>query len=390
MFFKISKQTESNYPYHKQMANGAYFNCDLGWTTHTIADHIVYFKGYVLEDQTVEQIIENSVVDPTPRYKGNFFIIICDNTTTTITHNVCRCSPLQYVNQQCVTNLEKDFSGVWADQYIQISSDLEVTRIKGFQPYIATYDDLEYTDALNQIHAILNNAFEIFLSKNTRPLKVFVTGGIDSLTLYTYLKSFTKNFELVNYNFHKFTEFYIKNIFAIRDHWGYINSHSWGEEPTALLTGGCGDEYFLRGPITLNAIAQHHEIDVLELTKQDPNCYHHKYYLRDKNVKCFGKLDFDVTDKKTVIDWILNTLANDHQHWHLDETIFFSPFQDIRIPNIILNMPKQNIIDHVMNLQINKDLIAMIDPDNLKLLGRYKNSASYTSEYLKLVLPDML
>ena len=30
MFFKISKQTESNYPYHKQMANGAYFNCDLG------------------------------------------------------------------------------------------------------------------------------------------------------------------------------------------------------------------------------------------------------------------------------------------------------------------------------------------------------------------------
>jgi len=367
------------------MANGAYFNSDLGWTTHTIANHIVYFKGYVLERKPIEDIIEELVVDPTPRHKGNFVAIICNATNSTITHNVCRCSPLQYIDKECVTNLEKNLPGVWADQYVQISSDLTVTRIKGFDPFVASYDTLEYTDALNQIHEILNNSFEIFLSKNTRPLKVFLTGGIDSLTLYTYIKSFTNNFELVKCNYHKFTEFYVKNIFAIRDHWGYINSHSWGEEPTALLTGGCGDEYFLRGPATLNAIARYHNFSVLDLMRSNPDCYHFEYYQRPKNAKLFGELDIDTNNKQVTIDWVLNTLANDHQHWHIDETLFFSPMQDITIPNIILNMPRQNIIDHVLDLRINKDLIEKINPDDLKYLASSKNVASYTEDYLKLM-----
>jgi len=388
MFFKLSNSTDSNYPNNYQLPNSTFFNCDLGWEQSKHNGYTIFFKGYVLEDISQQELLENITIDPTPKYKGNFFAVVCDESFTVITHSINRCSPLQYNQNKCVTNLQKDLTPVWADTYLQINDQLAVNKTN-FKPYTATYETIDYNFGLDQLNNILCNAFESFLTKNTRPLKVFLSGGVDTLTLYSYLKSFTKNFEIVDSEYVKYTHFYLKNKGIIKSHWGYKQMHSWGEIPTVLPTGGCGDEYLLRGPTTLAAIAQHYKIDVLELIKQNPNCYHHKYYLKDKNIKCFDRVDIDTSDKKTVVDWILNNLVNDHQHWHIDNTLFFSPFANISIPNIILNMPKENLQDQILDAQINKDLITMINPDDLKLLAKYKNTNSAADpNYISLMVPE--
>lgn len=373
MFFEISKIKNQNYPNNYQLKNGIIFNCDSGWQRIEYKHYIIFFKGYILDNLKDEEFYESIVTDPTPKFKGNFFSIIAEETIT-VTNDNNRGSPLQYVQNEKITNLEQDLTPAWSDKYLTIDPALTVTE-NYFSPYTSTYENIDYDSALDQVDKILCDSFETFLSKNNKPLKVFLSGGIDTLLLYSYIKKFTTNFELVDYEYKKFTHFYLNNWHTkISKYWGYKQIHSWGDVPAVLLTGGCGDEYFLRGPAMLSVLAEHHQIDALALLEKNTQCYHHNYFTLEKNKQYFkNKKTFDTVSKKNTIDYILNNLINDHQHWHIDETICFTPFKNISIPGIILNLPKQNIIEQLLNGQFNKDLIIRNNPDDLRLLSTSKN-----------------
>jgi len=374
MFFEISKIKNQNYPNNYELKNGIIFNCDLGWQRIEYKNHIIFFKGYVLDRLKNEEFYESIIKDPTPKFNGNFFSIIV-GATITITNDNCRGSPLQYIQNEKITNLEKNHTPVWADKYLTINNELNVKENQ-FSPYTASYENVDYDSALDQVDKILCDSFETFLSKNNKPLKVFLSGGIDTLTMYSYIKKFTKNFEIVDYEYKKFTHFYVKNWNKkISKFWGYTQIHSWGDMSAVLLTGGCGDEYFLRGPAMLSVLIEHHQIDVLALLEKNKQCYHYNYLLLEKNNHYFNnKKTFDTSYRKNVVDHILNNLINDHQHWHIDETMCFTPFKNISIPKIVLNLPKQNIIEQLLDAQFNKDLIIKNNPDDLKFLSTYKNS----------------
>jgi hypothetical protein len=373
MFFELSKNKNQNYPNNYELKNGIVFNCDLGWQRIEYKNHIIFFKGYILDKIKDEEFYESIINDPIPKFNGNFFSVIVGEKIT-ITNDINRGSPLQYVQNEKVTNLEKDLTPVCSDKYLTVDSAMTVNEAS-FAPYTASYENINYDDALKQVNEILCNSFESFLSKNNKPLKVFLSGGIDTITLYSYIKKFTKNFELVDYEYKKFTHFYVKNWQTkIKKFWGYNQMHSWGDIPTVLVTGGCGDEYLMRGPATLPVLAGYHKIDALALLEKNTDCYHYMYFNRDENKKKFqNKKIKNITSKKIMIDYILNNLINDHQHWHIDETIFFTPFKNIAIANIILNCSKEHIIDQMLNAQFNKDLIIRNNPDDLKFLSKYKN-----------------
>lgn len=375
MFFEISKIKNQNYTNNHELKNGVIFNCDLGWTKINYKDHIIFFKGYILDKITNEDFYESILRDPVPKFHGNFFSIVVGENII-VTNDICRGSPLQYIQQEKITNLETTHTPVWADKYLIIDYAMNVKEIQFF-PYTASYKTIDYDSALDQLDKILCDAFESFLSKNTKPLKVFLSGGIDTLTMYSYIKKFTRNFEMVDYEYKKFTHFYVKNWNKkIKNFWGYTQIHSWGDVPAVLLSGGCGDEYFLRGPAMLSVLTEHHQIDVSAMLEKNTQCYHYEYLLLEKNNHYFkNKKTFDTSSKKNVIDHILNNLINDHQHWHIDETICFTPFKNIEIPKIILNLPKQHIVEQMLNAQFNKDLISRNDPDDLKFLSTYKNSS---------------
>jgi hypothetical protein len=374
MFFELSKNKNQDYPNNHELKNGIIFNCDLGWQRIEYKNHVIFFKGYILDRLKNEEFYESIIKDPTPKFNGNFFSIIVGETIT-ITNDNCRGSPLQYRQNEKITNLEQNHTPVWADKYLTVNNDLSVKENQ-FSPYTVSYENVDYDSALDQVDKILCDSFETFLLKNNKPLKVFLSGGIDTLTMYSYIKKFTKNFEIVDYEYKKFTHFYVKNWNKkIKNFWGYTQIHSWGNMPSVLLTGGCGDEFFLRGPAMLSVLAEHHQIDALALLEKNRQCYHYDYLSLEKNNHYFkNKKTFDTSYRKNVVDHILNNLINDHQHWHIDETVCFTPFKNISIPKIVLNLPKQNIIEQLLDAQFNKDLIIKNNPDDLKFLSTYKNS----------------
>lgn len=373
MFFEISKTKNQNYPNNFELRNGTIFNCDLGWQRIEYKHYVIFFKGYCLDAIEDEEFYESIITDPTPRFKGNFFCVIADDTIT-VTNDDNRGSPLQYVQNQKITNLERDLTPAWSDKYLTVDPLLAVTE-NHFSPYTTSYEEIDYDSALDQVDKILCDSFEAFLSKNDKPIKVFLSGGIDTLTMYSYINKFTKNYELVDYEYKKFTHFYRKNWDTkIRKFWGYNQIHSWGDVPTVLLTGGCGDEFFLRGPAMLSVLAEHHDIDTLALVEKNPHCYHSHYLSKEKNRHYFAnKKTFDTSSKKNTLDYIMNNLINDHQHWHIDETVCFTPFKNIEIPGIILNLPRQNVVEQLLEAQFNKDLIIRNNPDDLRLLSNSKN-----------------
>ena len=64
---------------------------------------------------------------------------------------------------------------------------------------------------------------------------------------------------------------------------------------------------------------------------------------------------------------------NDFQHWHLDETLTFTPFKDLDLVQLILKGSKDLIQKQAADAYINKELIKLTNVANLKLISNYKN-----------------
>ena len=378
MFFEISKKINHRFTKNFEILKGIFFNCDLGWSEILFKNYRIFFKGYVNEKQSLEEILKKIIKDPIPRYQGNFFCVIVHNEKITITNSYTRGSPLWFSPGNLITNLYSQQNAVWADKILNIDNNLKISE-NIFKPYVINTDVLQYQSAINLIHERICNSFETFLQKNKNPIKIFLSGGIDTLTCYSYLKKFTKKFEIVDYEYIKFTHFYKKNKRYLKSFWGYNQMHTWGGVPTTLVTGGCGDEFFLRGPNTCNLLLLHYELDIFELLEKNKNCYHYWYFnVKNKEIFEIHKKDKSLKnniliDRYKTFDYILNNLVNDHQHWHIDETIFFTPFKDIKIPEIVLRLDKDTLINQILNGDLNRALISKNDPNDLKLLSKQKN-----------------
>lgn len=373
MFFEISKKEQKNFTKNYHLKNGIFLNLDSGWNVFNIGEKKLYFKGYISEKQPFETIINDIIKDPTPRFKGNFFLIICSNEKITLTNDKNRGTPVYYCkDSKVITNLSIK-EGIWANNFCELDYDFNIT-IKKFNPYNIIDEELSYEQSIEKIYNIIANEFDIFLTKNKSPIKIFLSGGIDTLTLYSFLKKFTKNFELVDYEYKKWTHFYKHNWHEhIKKYWAYNQIHTWGEEPTTLITGACGDEYMLRGPATIKYLIDYYDIDFISLLKKNKDCYHYDYFMKEKNIDIFKQEKKVFAHKKDMIFYILNILINDHQHWHLDNTVCFTPFKNIELPNIVMNLEKDILIEQMLDAKINKDLILKNNPDDLQLLSKYKN-----------------
>lgn len=382
MFFEISKNSNTQFTKNYEIKKEIFFNCDLGWSEISVEKHKVFFKGYINEKEDLNEILKKIILDPTPKYQGNFFCIIIDESKIIITNSYSRGSGLSYIKNKLITNLYITDTPIWSDKFVTIDNNFNFSENK-FKSYNVNINDIDKNSAIKLIHENICESFENFLQKNKNPIKIFLSGGIDTLTCYSYLKKFTKNFELVDYEYIKFTHFYKNNIDFLKNFWGYKQIHSWGETPTALVSGGCGDEFFMRGPSTCNLLLLHYKINIFKILEKNKNYYHYWYFMK-KNKKILEDQKNDknlinniLNDKFKTFNHILNTLINDHQHWHIDETICFTPFKDIRIPEIMLRLGKKDIEGQVCNADINRELIIKNNPDDLKLLSTQKNFSRF-------------
>lgn len=376
MFFELAHDHNHDFPTNIDLPNGLVFNCDSGWRKFESQGRTLVYKGYHTEGCPDEELFARILQDHTPRYRGNFCLVIGDAQHVTITHSHPRSFPLVHQGDT-VSNLRPDLASIGSNEYLTITGGFEVTR-RFCEPFTVEHREYTLEQGLDAVHELLSESFERFLSRNSRPLKVFLSGGMDTTTVYTYLKHFTTDYELVDYEYQKHTHFYRMNYHSkVKRFWSYTHFHTWGDSPAALVTGAHGDEIFLRSQDFVNLLLMHHGEDIHHLLDKNPDCYHYKYLQRHTehiNKQRESKLIQSVINSLPHLKkYMINRATNDHQHWHMDETLFFTPLFDIRVLQVMMGLPKEVLVQQALHGEFNRMLIERIDPDNLKLISREKN-----------------
>ena len=364
MFFSLSQKQEHNFPFHYELPNGLVLSTDDGWRVFNIKNFNIIFKGYANNlpcHKLVEQLLDNTQ----PHAKGNFCAFISDSNSTRLLHDTNRSFPL-WINKNTITNLQHLDEQIWADCVLTVDNHFKITK-DYYNCYTKNTDNFSDVEIVDRIHHTILETYEQFLTHNTKPLKIFVSGGLDTITSWAYLDYFTKNYEIVNYEYMKYTDFYKKNSTLVRKHWGYLQIHLWDQD-CVLVSGANGDENFLRGPYTLAMMLKKHGIELKDILQKDD--YYYTYFTK-KDIS--NNVNDWYAQTNDVEDWILNRNINDHQHWHLDKTITFTPFKDISILASIITASKNLLIAQAKHGEINRQLINKLDANKISKISTQKN-----------------
>jgi hypothetical protein len=139
------------------------------------------------------------------------------------------------------------------------------------------------------------------------------------------------------------------------------------------MSGTLGDEMMLRNPQHAYMLAKLNGEDIIEILKANPNLYHSHYYSRSKLKYFYDEADALNLDEEKTKNFILGRNSFDYQHWHMGETLTWTPLNDLTITNIMLNFSYAALRDQFLDAGISKKLIARNNPEHLKLVSQLKN-----------------
>lgn len=367
MFFSISKKKQKNYTFSYKLGN-TFLNLDAGWTKFDLGHKQLFFKGYVLGEK-ITKLIPKLANDPTPKAKGNFCCVVSDGKKLTLTHDVHRSFPL-YLHKDQITNLRiGEFIG--SNVYLTIQNKFEIKKNR-FRNYSISKEQITYKHGLKLIHKHLTKTFSSFIKNNSLPIKIFISGGVDTVLAYSYLKKLGAKFDVFKTECKRPTKFFTKNRKLIEKFWAYKQIHNW-QESSVLVTGSCGDEYMMRNPHTIKTFFDYYGIDIGKKINLNKHCYHYKYFNRPENIKVLKSKRQSIKNIYLTKMEIFKNMANDHQHWHLDNTLYFTPFKDLQLADLVLQLPKDQLLQQALDAKLSKDLIALNNENDLKLLSKYKN-----------------
>ena len=370
MFFELSKNSQKNFPQHFILPNKLVLNTDEGWKKIVLNDYVIILKGYS-NNYDLKTLASKLTTNKRTSIKGNFCAFVCTDDSVKILHDRDRGFPI-WIGEQSITNLTKQSEPVWEDCTLTVDSMMNVDK-KWTSPYAFKRKEISDQSIIDSIHNLLNESFEKFLSHNTLPLKMYLSGGIDTLLAWTYLDNFTKNYEIVDYEYIKNTYFYATNKKIIQKHQLYNQIHLW-DHPCVLVTGSCGDEYFMRGPHTAGQILKYHGYNLIEnIVESD-----YMWYFLNRESSKQGVLNGIKSVKEgqsleSVYEDVFARNKNDFQHWHIDNTLTFTPFKDTSVTELVLQSSTEQLISQAKNASIQKELIRKIDGGKLRFLTKWKN-----------------
>lgn len=376
MFFTIDTKQDTRFPNNLHMGKWV-ISYDQGWSYYEGDNYQLLFKGYGI---SIDELVKN----PVPAGYGNFVSLVHQNDKITVTHDLNRSFPL-WRSDRIVTNLKtnSELKTVYSDSYVVLNHDnIEEHSFIAFDVYDKK---LSLNEAIDEIENLLVQKTNTVNEK----LNVFLTGGIDTALLYSLIRKQNLPHQLINYEHFEFDEFACKNAQDIRrNHWAYTQMHHW-IKPTWLASGAMGDEIFLRGPTTISLWAAWHNYDLIDLL--DINDYHNKYFKLEKNLKIFRSYNKDYIreqypTEKDLRRQILDMNINDHQHWHLGNTICWTPFKDVRITEILLRLNPEVLLSQMLNADISREIIRRFDPNFIQYINDDKNLNSKKKLYKLLEL----
>lgn len=370
MFFYISKeQDDLKFNNRYWLGNGYWLHTDDNWQKTNSG----FFKGYKAENF------------------GNFVNISINDHLIQITHPEKRTCPL-WINNDARGVIINNFlqlpnaERVPSDRFVTLHTVENKITYDYYDCYKNEYDEMLFSDAVNDIYCLIDQKFKYlanYVFKNGVVPKFFFSGGIDTLTCFSFIQKHDIGIELLTTeHFESGSTFDLNFRNRIKEtHWAYNQIHVW-PSPSVIITGGNGDEMFLRSPdtSTIWCLANFDSTTRALVSLEDYDC---KYLMLQKYAYLDSPKDFEKfrNHPAKAEAHIINMCANDHQHWHYDNTITFTPLDDLRILKAILKIKeKDKVLRQILNGDIQRAIIARNNPELLDLLARQKNNNESCSE----------
>jgi hypothetical protein len=380
MFFNIGPKKLDNYPINYQHGN-LIINLDTGWLETTdIHNNKVLYKGYI-DNGNIEDYIQSISEQEEPLYTGNFCLIKCFDQGITLKTDRYRSFPIWYNKEKGINNLIQYDETIWTDSFITVTFNL--TKIESKFDLIGPIKTttLKFNEVVEYVDKILTDKISTFAQTLKQPVKVFLSGGIDTTTLFSYFYKLKIPYEIINCYHTDLDYFYLKNHGDLRNFWGYRQFHYW-DDSIILLSGAPGDEFTVRSPTTVNMILRYYDTSVGELLPEYTNSLHYQYF-SNYSTLWESQKNLNYTSLEEVIISCSSIILNDWQHWHLGKTISYTPFRDLRLFQTIARLEFDDLVEHIMNSSIQKELITRNNPELLQILSTNKNSNNYMENVTK-------
>lgn len=391
MFFSISTDKFDDRFFNHTQISKYFISLDAGWNQTVVNSKQVIYKGYC-DSKDMLEVAADFSVNAEPKYYGNFAVIVIDDDSLTLSHDLTRSFPLTIDTDGFLTNITKKNSAksIWADRYV-IYHNTEI-EFKIFDPYCDIDGDFENRLSMSQCIKKINDIIVEklnFVNTVSLPKKIFLTAGIDTTLLYAIANKNFKDVELVTYEHVDYNNFLLLNYHPIKNEYAVYNQMQCWKSPTLLFSGAPGDEYFMRGPYVSGLWAAWHNIDLLQRL-QHSNHYHQKHFFKEscrlsitESFQQKSAISQQYTNYTDLCWQILNICANDHQMWHLNNTLTWTPYKDLRILATVLRLETEDLLEQITNATLSKQLIANYDATALDIISCYKNHKSFEN-FLKI------
>ena len=253
-------------------------------------------------------------------------------------------------------------------------------------PIVDTYLSLD--EASHQLEEILISNTQNFYKYNDIADEVVIaTAGLDSTAVWAITDFVKKDYtvsiharpvpKVFDANVHltfvgTTREYHSELIDNVSSHWAYsfINMY---EHVNWTLTGYYAEAFQFRDGIALNALANYKNKKIDELAA--PDNYLYEFLKRPDIRKNFvDKPMLTFTDENDLRKYLWSTLWYDHQMWHIDNNLFFSPFFDIRVPEIVFKMSVDDIYTNAVEGTLQKMIMSRCKPELLTTVSTYKNA----------------
>jgi hypothetical protein len=342
---------------------------DDGWTEYNGA----WYKGYSLDGVLSESI--DPILDGTQ--PNGIWCVIKDGK---VYHPKLRGFPI-YTNGVFQTNLP------------HLDRDPAFTMIVQESPYSEVNRDTLITldEAARKVADILvENSMNFVKFNPSHQVSVLFSAGMDSTTTWAAFTKASSNYTLDVKNPTNFVRSYTSELI------NYLGIH-WGYKMTSVFDKSCYTTGFYSEGIQFREVEMALLVaDYLAAQGKDTalhtDDYLYHFMRRDDIVSRSKHARPVVSTEHELFTTLLQMTIYDYQMWHLDNNIHFSPFYDLRIPEVMTHLSVDDLYENCKTAIVQKKVIALLEPQLIDLVSTYKNSGdvfeNYRKNFGKIVLPS--
>ena len=372
MFFHLSATADSKCKFGSMfefLIDGTVLQLDRGWVQTETGDTIDFRKGYSIESSLSDIEAHTSTV-------GNYCIIQYSKVLKhwSIHVDTLRGFPIYY-NKSVITNLKTDLKSLHPDRWPYMHNG-DISLWGPYNKYkLPKKESLPLDEIIDRVEFELLDYIEKFIKYNNDEITLNPTFGYDCTALKAIL-----DFNNIPYIYTdpiqcgtKLPPLSNDEVFlsAFDTQWGYAQL-GITDKPQTLLTGFCGDEYLMRGPLYVYYYLKQYGIDY---EYEALSCQSHsRLFIEERYIQ---KNKFSEGSKnKPTNDQLANALLTDYQMWGVDTTTTIVPYKNINIlelsfrlkPEDALEQGLNAIIQHRIIKKCNPALLATISPNKATIL----------------------